>query len=112
MFFSANNNENKISINQPTNKAIKENLIWSMIKSNYIEEPEILLGYPIIQIKGIGKDSYDLYPIPELMTFDGFLLNIGKYSDKLIIIIPKYLIMIILNILIIGSLYILMKNII
>ena len=83
MFFSVNNNEKEISIHQPTNETIKENLICSMRKSNYIDEPEILLGYPIIQIKGKGKDNYDLYPIPELMAFDGFLLNIGKYSDKL-----------------------------
>ena len=83
MFFSANNNEKKININQPTSERIKENLMCSMLKLNYIDDPEILLGYPIIQIKRTGKDKYDLYPIPELMTFDGFLLNIGKYPDKL-----------------------------
>ena len=46
---------------------IKENLTCFMLKLNYIEDPEILLGYPIIQ-KNTGrglKIKIELYPIPE-----------------------------------------------
>ena len=40
------NDENKIKMQQ-----IKENLTCFMLKSNYIDNPDILLGYPIIQCK-------------------------------------------------------------
>ena len=64
---------------------IKENLTCFMLKLNYIEDPEILLGYPIIQKntgKGI-KTKIELYPIPELLTYDGFIAQIGKKDEKL-----------------------------
>ena len=46
-----------------------------MLKVNYIDDPNILLGYPIIRISNqIGrKNRVELYPIPELLTYDGFL---------------------------------------
>ena len=56
-----------------------------MLKLNYIEDPEILLGYPIIQ-KNTGrglKIKIELYPIPELLTYDGFIAQIGKKDEKL-----------------------------
>ena len=53
---------------------IKENLNCFMLKLNYIDDPDILLGYPIIQKKGeYGKNKIDLFPIPELLTYEGFL---------------------------------------
>ena len=53
---------------------IKDNLNCYMLKLNYIDDPDILLGYPIIQKKGkYGKNKIDLYPIPELLTYEGFL---------------------------------------
>ena len=64
---------------------IKENLTCFMLKLNYIEDPEILLGYPIIQ-KNTGKGQkikIELYPIPELLTYDGFIAQIGKKDEKL-----------------------------
>ena len=64
---------------------IKENLTCFMLKLNYIEDPEILLGYPIIQ-KNTGKGlktKIELYPIPELLTYDGFIAQIGKKDEKL-----------------------------
>ena len=64
---------------------IKENLTCFMLKLNYIEDPEILLGYPIIQ-KNTGrglKIKIELYPIPELLTYDGFIAQIGKKDEKL-----------------------------
>ena len=62
---------------------IKENLICFMLKLNYIDDPEILLGYPIIQKKGKGKDKIELFPIPELLTYDGYIAQIQKQEDKL-----------------------------
>ena len=64
---------------------IKENLTCFMLKLNYIEDPDILLGYPIIQKNtGIGlKTRIELYPIPELLTYDGFMAQIGKKDEKL-----------------------------
>ena len=61
---------------------IKENLTCYMLKLNYIDDPEILLGYPIIQTK-VGKDKIELYPIPELLTYDGYMAQIGKQDIKL-----------------------------
>ena len=56
-----------------------------MLKLNYIEDPDILLGYPIIQkITGKGfKTRIELYPIPELLTYDGYIAQIGKNDEKL-----------------------------
>ena len=64
---------------------IQENLTCFMLKLNYIEDPDILLGYPIIQkITGKGfKTRIELYPIPELLTYDGYIAQIGKNDEKL-----------------------------
>ena len=81
------NNENDIKdINKENElkmKIIKENLTCFMLKLNYIEDPDILLGYPIIQKKGLGKNKIELYPIPEMLTYDGFMSQIGKQDSKL-----------------------------
>ena len=63
---------------------IKENLTCFMLKLNYIDDPDILLGYPIIQNKiSSFKQKIELYPIPELLTYDGYMAQIGKQDDKL-----------------------------
>ena len=93
MFFKKNEskniiNENNNIINEnnknKNNKmqTIKDNLTCFMLKINYIDDPEILLGYPIIK-KGINKDEYELYPIPELISYEGFMSQIEKYNEKL-----------------------------
>ena len=52
---------------------IKGNLTCYMLKYNYIDNPEILLGYPIVQNKNVyGKDKIELYPIPELLSYEAF----------------------------------------
>ena len=94
MYFK--NNENKIINDINTNsknkndeekeknmELIKENLTCFMLKLNYIDDPDILLGYPIIQKKGLGKNKIELYPIPELLTYDGYMAQIGKQDSKL-----------------------------
>ena len=76
------NDENK-NISQKMQQ-IKENLTCFMLKSNYIDDPHILLGYPIIQSKAqYGKNKIELYPIPELLTYEGFVAQIGKQDYKL-----------------------------
>ena len=77
------NNNNKEKSDDQNMQLIKENLTCFMLKLNYIDDPEILLGYPIIQKKGLGKDKIELYPIPELLTYDGFMAQIGKQDSKL-----------------------------
>ena len=62
---------------------IKENLTCFMLKLNYIDDPDILLGYPIVQSVGLGKNKIELYPIPELLTYDGYMAQIGKQDTKL-----------------------------
>ena len=52
---------------------IKENLTCYMLKENYIDNPDIILGYPIIQKKAeYGNNKIELYPIPQLLTHEGF----------------------------------------
>ena len=76
--------EEKIDKNAQKIQQIKENLTCFMLKVNYIDDPDILLGYPIIQTKAeFGKDKIELYPIPELLTYDGFMAQIGKQDMKL-----------------------------
>ena len=86
-FDKNNNNNNDENNNNKENeqkmKIIKENLTCFMLKLNYIEDPDILLGYPIIQKKGLGKNKIELYPIPEMLTYDGFMSQIGKQDSKL-----------------------------
>ena len=84
-----NNKTNEIDIknnnkeNEKKMHIIKENLTCFMLKLNYIEDQDILLGYPIIQRKGLGKNKIELYPIPEMLTYDGFMSQIGKQDSKL-----------------------------
>ena len=74
-----NSEKEKIRMQQ-----IKDNLTCFMLKLNYIDDPEILLGYPIIQNKINGaKPKIELYPIPELLTYDGYMAQIGKQDNKL-----------------------------
>ena len=84
-----NNKKEEIDIkntneeNEAKMKIIKENLTCFMLKLNYMEDPDILLGYPIIQRKGLGKNKIELYPIPEMLTYEGFMSQIGKQASKL-----------------------------
>jgi len=62
---------------------IRQNLTCFMLKLNYIDDPDILMGYPIVQSVGLGKNKIELYPIPELLTYDGYMAQIGKQDSKL-----------------------------
>ena len=78
-----NTNANKIE-NGKRLEQINDNLTCFMLKLNYIDDPDILLGYPIVQNKtGYLKQKIELYPIPELLTYDGYMAQIGKQESKL-----------------------------
>jgi hypothetical protein len=65
-------------------KLIKERLTCSVLKQNYIDDPTILLGYPIVQTKAkYGINKIELYPIPEMLSYEGFLSEINNQQDKL-----------------------------
>ena len=60
---------------------IKDNLTCFMSKSNYIDDPEIILGYPIIKNIIYDKnEKIDLCTIPELLTYDGFMAQKSEYG--------------------------------
>jgi hypothetical protein len=49
-----------------------------MLKTNYLDNPENLYGYPIVQSKNVyGKDKIELYPIPELLSYEAFNAQTG-----------------------------------
>jgi len=65
-------------------KLIKEKLTCSVLKENYIDNPNILLGYPIVQSKSkYGINKMELYPIPEMLSYEGFLTQINNQQEKL-----------------------------
>ena len=67
-------------------KLIKENLTCSLLKKNYIDEPSIILGYPIVRSQskyGKSPNSIELYPIPEILSYEGFLSELNNQQDKL-----------------------------
>ena len=80
---SNNAEKNKEKENEQNMQIIKENLTCFMLKLNYIEDPDILLGYPIVKKIGLGKNKIELFPIPELLTYDGYMAQIGKQDSKL-----------------------------
>ena len=64
-------------------KEIKENLTCYMLKYNYIDNPEILLGYPIVQNKKVyGKDKIELYPIPELLSYEAYKAQVDNKNTN------------------------------
>jgi ubiquitin-protein ligase len=65
-------NEDKIKLNK-----IKENLTCFTLKLNYIDYPEILLGYPIVRLT-IARNKIELYPIPELLSYDAYINQFEK----------------------------------
>ena len=72
------NIEVKDNIESKKFQQIKENLTCFMLKLNYIDDPNILLGYPIIRtdIRLKKRNKLELFPIPELLTYEGFLTQI------------------------------------
>ena len=67
-----------------TIQLIKENLTCSVLKKNYIDDPSIILGYPIVRSSSkYNPNKIELYPIPEMLSYDGFLSEIDNQQEKL-----------------------------
>ena len=65
-------------------KIFKENLTCSVLKKNYIDDQTLLLGYPIVQTKNkFNQNKFELYPIPEMLSYEGFLKEIDNQQQKL-----------------------------
>ena len=84
MHFETKNNEIKNKENDEFNtlKEIKENLTCFMSRINYIDNSNIILGYPLKKI-----NNKDLIPIPEILSYDGFIQESTKTNLNLRIII-------------------------
>ena len=68
---ATNINENLISLDK--NKIIKENLTCFIYKLNIFDDPNIILGYPIVKNR-----SDEIYPIPEILSYEGYLTQISN----------------------------------
>ena len=84
-----NNEEDKKNVEKENCKEenvnlieIKDNLTCFFLKSNYIDEPNLILGYPIVQTR-TKNDLIEIYPIPELLTYEAFINQIRKDDQKL-----------------------------
>ena len=81
----AKEKEHKLERKQET---IKENLTCYLLRDNYIENSEVLLGYPVINNKSdYGKDKIELYPIPQLLTYEAYKMQMSgaqPYQNQLI----------------------------
>ena len=77
MYFQSNDNikANEIVNNEDSKlKEIKENLTCFTSRLNYIDERNIILGYPIITKRKGNK----LIPIPEILSYDCFIEESSK----------------------------------
>lgn len=72
-------------------ESIKENLTCYLLRDNYIENSRVLLGYPIINIKSTyGKDKIELYPIPELLTYEAYKMQMMGVQSNQSLLIDSY----------------------
>ena len=85
MYFQSNDiNDKKTSESNISNenlKIIQENLTCFMQKLDYFSEPKIILGYPIV------KKYSEIYPIPEILSYEGYMTqayNEQNYDDNVI----------------------------
>ena len=72
-------------------ETIKENLTCYLLRDNYIENSRVLLGYPVINIKSTyGKDKIELYPIPELLTYEAYKMQMMGVQSNQSLLIDSY----------------------
>ena len=79
-----NNNEQQNIINdEKERRNIKSNLTCSIMNLNYFDNKDNIFGYPILQYKKSVKNKIELYPIPELVSYKGFINKFGNFKYKL-----------------------------
>ena len=76
--------ENKKNKNIKTLMEIKENLTCYISRSNYIDNRNILLGYPI------QKKDKSFIPIPEILSYEGYLQELSQIEESNEIPIPNH----------------------
>ena len=83
------NNEMEVEQNEKKEEkdrkmqTIKENMTCYMLRDNYFDNPEILLGYPIIQSSSpYGQNKIELDPIPELLSYEAFKIQTEKEQNN------------------------------
>ena len=69
-----NNKDNLINNN---NKIIKDNLTCFISRLNYIDDNNLLLGYPIKKIKYYEK----IIPIPEILSYDSYMMQLSNKDE-------------------------------
>ena len=79
MFFKEKeiSNDTNNQISEEKNKLIKENLTCFLSKMSIFDDPNIILGYPIVK-ETFGK----IYPIPEILSYEGYLTQISNKTSK------------------------------
>ncbi|MBQ7621408.1 MAG: hypothetical protein IJV02_03240, partial [Candidatus Methanomethylophilaceae archaeon] len=72
-------------------ETIKENLTCYLLRDNYLENSEVLLGYPVINNKSdYGKDKIELYPIPQLLTYEAYKMQMMGVQSNQSLLIDSY----------------------
>ena len=75
--------EKMIEFQDRKKEMIKENLTCYFFRENFIDNPEILLGYPIVQSQSLyGKGKIELYPIPQLLTYEAFQMQTSNPQNN------------------------------
>jgi len=70
------NNINNIKYDEKS-KIIKENLTCFMSKMSIFDDPNIILGYPIVK-----ETSGKIYLIPEIISYEGYLAQISNENSE------------------------------
>ena len=63
---------------------IKQRLTCSVLKKSYLDDQTTLLGYPIVRTNSrFNPRKIELYPIPEMLSYEGFLSEMENQQNKL-----------------------------
>ena len=63
---------------------IKQRLTCSVLKKSYLDDKTTLLGYPIVRSNSMfNPHKIELYPIPEMLSYEGFLSEMETQQNKL-----------------------------
>ena len=76
MYFKENNEINKSLISLDKNKIIKENLTCFITKLNIFDDTNIIFGYPLV------KKSEIIYPIAEVLSYEGYLTQLSNEESN------------------------------
>ena len=74
--------EDKDKEKEKIREEIKQNLSCFVLRVNIIDDKDIALGYPLKQLKALG-DKIECVPIPEILSYEGYISQIAKQDDKL-----------------------------